>query len=342
MLDTYEAESGFRPTNESDVMLRLRVLAGEIYQERVYARFIMRQMFPSTATGEYLDAHAAQRGLTRKNGTCAVGLVTFYAESEEHGDILIPAGTQVCTNEEQLRFVTDSDAVMSANEQYVAADVHAVQEGSAYNIIVGKIGIMVTPVAGIGAVRNNVRFIGGSDAESDDQLRARIIDSYQNIINGANAAYYRSVAMSVDGVYSASAVGCARGVGTVDVYACGRGALLPAAKIAELQTLLDEKREVNVDVRAVSPTALNTNLYIRLTVAEGYDFDTVAANVRTAVTNYINGLGVGNDLYLSKVGEVVYHIEGVSDYKFLESYGSDTEVPPDRFAKANTITVRDE
>ena len=105
---------------------------------------------------------------------------------------------------------------------------------------------------------------------------------------------------------------------------------------------MNEKREVNVDVRAVSPTAMNINLYIRLTVAEGYDFDTVAANVREAVVDYINGLGIGNDLRLSKVGEVVYHIEGVADYKFLESYGSDREVPLNRFAKANTITVRDE
>lgn len=342
MLDTYEEESGFRPANESDVMLRLRVLAGEIYQERVYAQFIMRQMFPSTATGEYLDAHAAQRGLSRKNGTCAAGNVTFIAASADHGDILIPAGTQLCTGDEMLRFVTDSDTVLASNAQSVIVNAHAAQAGSAYNVIMGKITVMVTPIAGIGVIHNNVKFTGGSDAESDELLRARVIDSYQNIVNGANAAYYRSAAMSVDGVYSASAVGCARGAGTVDVYVCARGATLSAEKIAEIQALLDEKREVNVDVRAVSPAALNINLYIRLTAAEGYDFDTVAANVRTAVVDYINGLGIGNDLLLSKVGEVVYHVEGVADYKFLESYGSDRDVPPNRFARANTITVRDE
>ena len=205
-----------------------------------------------------------------------------------------------------------------------------------------KIGIMITPIPGIGVVKNNVKFTGGSDKESDEQLRERIADSYREISNGANAAYYRSVAMSVDGVYSASAIGCARGTGTVDVYACAKGATLSAEKIAEIQALLDEKREINVDVRAVSPTALNINLYIWLTVAEGYDFDTVAAQVRSAVTDYINGLGIGKDMLLSNVGEVIYHIEGVADYKFLETYGSDHEVPLNRYAKANTITVRDE
>ena len=238
--------------------------------------------------------------------------------------------------------MTDSDTVLGPNDQFVDADAHAAQAGSAYNAVAGKIGIMVTPIPGIASVRNDTKFTGGSDTESDEQLRARVIDSYQNIINSVNAAYYRSVALSVDGVYSASAVGCARGAGTVDVYACARGVTLSAEKIAEIQALLDEKREVNVDVRAVSPTALNINLYIRLTVAEGYDFDTVASHVSAAVTDYINGLGVGNDLLLSKVGEVIYHLEGVADYKFLESYGSDREVPLNRFAKANTITVRDE
>ena len=342
MKQSYTGYAGFTPSDQSDVMIRLRVLAGEIYSERAYAEYILRQMFPSTATGEYLDRHAAERGLTRKPAVKAHGAVAFFPVEQTHGDILIPAGTSLCTNDEQLRYETDSDAVLGANFQSIIVDAHAAQEGSAYNIAMNKIGIMITPIPGIGVVKNNVKFTGGSDKESDEQLRERIADSYREISNGANAAYYRSVAMSVDGVYSASAIGCARGTGTVDVYACAKGATLSAEKIAEIQALLDEKREINVDVRAVSPTALNINLYIWLTVAEGYDFDTVAAQVRSAVTDYINGLGIGKDMLLSNVGEVIYHIEGVADYKFLETYGSDHEVPLNRYAKANTITVRDE
>ena len=342
MLDTYEEESGFRPENESDVMLRLRVLAGEIFRERAYAEFIMRQMFPSTAEGAYLDAHAAQRGLSRKNGTHAVGSAIFSAASEEHDAILIPAGTEIGTTQELLQFVTDSDAVLSAGSQTVSIPVTAAQIGREYNVGSGSFGIIITPVIGIGGVSNNARFTGGTDDETDEELRARVIDSYQNITNGANAAYYRSVAMSVDGVYSASAVGCGRGAGTVDVYVCGAGAALPAAKISELQSLMDEMREVNVDVRVYNATSLGINLYIRLTAAEGYDFNTVAAQVQTAVTEYIDSLGIGHNLWLSEVGEIIYHIEGVAGYKFLESYGSDREVPLTRFAKANNILVRDE
>ena len=340
MLSAYEDESGFRPENESDIMLRMRVLAGEIYRESVYAESIMRQMFPATATGEYLDAHAQQRGLSRKNGTCAGGIVAFTAAEEEHGDILIPAGTEVCTYDDMLRYVTEEDAVLDSESSFVLSRVTSVLPGRAYNAIPGRIRIIVTPVLGISSVVNTSTISGGTDDESDEELRARIVDSYRNVLNGANAAYYRAVAMSVDGVYDASAVGRVRGEGTVNVYASGKGSALSSAVIGSIQALLDEKRELNVDVRAVAATALNINLYIILTVREGYDFDTTAAAAETAVRAYINGLGIGHDLLLSNVGEVVYHIDGVADYKFVESYGSDRTVPLDRFAKANTILVR--
>ena len=342
MLHTYEVESGFRPENESDIMLRLRVLAGEIYSERAYAEFILRQMFPTTAVGEYLDAHAAQRGLSRKGATYATGQVIFSAAAEEHEDILIPAGTVVCTVSEPLRFVTDSDAVLSAGIQNVMVKVTAAQSGSASNVAVGRIGVIVTPVLGIGAVKNSMKFSGGTDDESDESLRNRIIDSYQNITNGANAAYYRSIAMSVDGVYSASVVGCGRGVGTVDVYACSKGGTLSEATLRKIQALLDEVREMNVDVKVFSPTEMSINLYILLTAADGYDFDTVAGEVQTAVENYINNLGIGHDLWLSDVGEVIYHIPGVAGYSFLESYGSDRKVPLSHYTTAGTILVKSE
>ena len=161
MLSTYESESGFRPENESDIMLRMRVLAGEIYRERVYAEYILRQMFPSSATGEYLEAHAAQRGLSRKKGTKAIGSVTFSAADQEHEEVLIPAGTEVSSRDGNLRFVTDSDVVLGSGELSVSADVTAVRIGSAYNVVSNAVCIIVTPVLGVFAVTNDNAFSGG-------------------------------------------------------------------------------------------------------------------------------------------------------------------------------------
>ena len=341
MKDSYAGYAGFTPAEESDIMIRLRVLAGEIYQLRINEDYIARQLFPSTATGDYLDLHAAERGLSRKIATKATGSVTFYPESPTHPDILIPAGTEVCTYTDMKRFVTDSDVTLEENAESVVAGVTAAQAGAAYNARGGTVSIIVTPVAGIGRVYNGMVFSNGTDEESDDELRARIIDSYVNIVNGANAAYYKSLALSVPGVYSASVVGRGRGNGTVDVYLSGRGVPVSSAVKSEVQQLMDDGRELNVDVLVRDPQEVDVSLYIRINVEPGYAFNTVASEVQSAVENYIDGLGIGGDVRLSSVSEVIYHIKGVADFRFVESYGSDRIISDSQYPVADSILVRE-
>ena len=341
MRESYISYAGFTPAEESDIMIRLRVLAGEIYQAQVSADYITRQLFAQTAEGIYLDRHAAERGLTRRAAATASGGVGFFPDSEEHGDILIPSGTVVCTGATLLRYHTTEDAVLHSGESYVYAPVIADAPGAAYNARGGTIDILVTPVMGIGRVYNGSPIANGVDEESDDELRTRIIDSYVNISNGANAAYYKRLAMSVQGVYSASAVGRVRGDGTVSVYLSGRGDAVTAAVKAQVQALLNEGSELNVDVQAVDAEDAEITLYIIMSVLPGYDFDTVAAQVRQAVSDHINGLGIGGDVYLSDIGEVIYHIEGVENYRFLESHGSDRQIGDDTYPYAGTIIVRE-
>jgi uncharacterized phage protein gp47/JayE len=339
MKSAYSSYAGFTPAEESDIMIRLRVLAGEIYQEQANADYIKRQLFPMTAAGEYLDLHAAERGLSRRAATVAAGTVIFCPEEEVHEDILIPAGTVVASAADMRRFITDSDVVLHSGDAQAQAAVTAESPGAAYNARVGTVTVIVTPVLGIGSVANSAAFSGGADIEGDDELRARIVDSYVNITNGANAAYYRRLALSVEGVYSASVVGRGRGNGTVDVYISARGANVSAAVKAQVQALLNEYRELNTDVLARDPQATEVDLYIRLSVAPGYSFDAVKTAVQHAVEDYINGLGVGQDVLLSKIGEVVYHIEGVKDYRFIEAYGSDKLIPDTHYPVADSIIV---
>lgn len=339
MKQSYAGYGGFTPSEESDILIRLRVLAGEIYQLRVNEEYIARQLFPSTAEGEYLDLHAAERGLTRKAATNATGRVNFYPDNPVHPDILIPAGTVVCTYSDMLRFTTDSDMLLEENAASVTVDVTAQAPGAAWNVRAGTVSIIVTPVAGIGRVYNGAVFKNGTDTESDDALRARIIDSYVNIVNGANASYYRSLALSVPGVYSASVIGRARGSGTVNVYISGVGEPVPSAVKQQVQTLMNTGRELNVDVLVCDPEAVDVSIYIRISVEPGYVYSTVAEQVRSAVTDYINALGVGVDVRLSKIGEVVQHIKGVADYRFVDSYGSDRLISDSQYAAADSILV---
>lgn len=339
MLADYRTRSGITPAPESDIMLRLQVLAGEIYKLRVNTEYIRRQLFPTTAQGDYLDAHALERGLTRKPAAKAHGNVTFYRADGNTDSILIPAGTQVGTIRDARRFITQEDATLASGANQILVPVEAAEAGASYNVNGGTITVILTPVAGIGRVYNGSLMRSGADIESDDSLRERLLDSYRNISNGANAAYYRLLAESVTGVYSAGVVGRARGAGTVDVYVCARGGAVSASVLAQVQTLLSQMRELNVDVAARHASVEDINLHIRLKVRDGYAFSDVSAEVRRAVTAYINERGVGGDVLLCDVGEVIFHVEGVASYRFVESYGSDRLISDSAYPAADSILI---
>ena len=98
MKEKYTELSGNIPAENSDIAVRLSVLAGEIYSSLVNMEWVKRQMFVSSAQGEYLDYHAQERGLERRGASYAFGSVIFSVTEPAVTDINIPAGTVVARN----------------------------------------------------------------------------------------------------------------------------------------------------------------------------------------------------------------------------------------------------
>lgn len=320
MVEEYESQAHCKINDESDIMLRLKVLSGELYKQNVHADFVMRQIFVNTATGNYLDMHAQRRGLTRKNAVKAKGEVTFYAEVIPQENLTISAGTVVCTSsDEAIRFITDEDVTMYHNVRTVTAPVTAEIAGKSGNVEAGAVSVIVTPVAGITSVKNLNAFEGGENAESDDNLRNRVLDSYRDISNGTNSVYYKKLAQSVEGVYSAGVYPRARGTGTVNVYVAAKGGPVTSAVLSQVQDIMDVSRELNVDVLVANANKLNYELYIRLEPQDGYDFDDLSITIRNKLCEYINSLGIGVDVLLKDLGDIIYHTDGVKNYSFISS-----------------------
>ena len=97
MSEKYTAESGFEIDPSSDIAIRLRVLAGEIYNAGCSLDWLKRQMFADTATGENLDKLAAQRGIVRKPAKKAEGELIFSVNEPLDYPIEIPEGTVAAT-----------------------------------------------------------------------------------------------------------------------------------------------------------------------------------------------------------------------------------------------------
>lgn len=342
MVEKYEQLSGFAPSNESDIMLRFKVLAGEVYSNTVAAEFIKSQMFPTTATGQYLDKHAIERGLSRKEAQKATGEVTFSLAVPTDSDIVIEQGTIVSTaTTDAKRFETDNTVTLAAGSTSVSVTVTAVQGGADYNVLQNTVTVMVTPPLGVSSVNNAKAFKGGVDRETDDELRSRILYSYQDISNGTNAVYYKRLAESVSGVYSASVVSQARGAGTVNMYIRGKSdSPVNSTHIEKVQQLLDENRELNVDILVLYASPLKVYVSLYMEVEDGYSFDVVSASIKQKVRDYIDTLEVGKPALLCDMGDIIYHTTGVKNYSFRDAYCADVYPTQAQYCTLDEIDIR--
>lgn len=343
MVEKYEELSNVTVNEQSDIMLRLKVLSGELYNSYLALEFIKRQMFVSSATGEYIDKHALSRGIYRKEAKKATGEVTFSVSLPSENDIVIEQGTVVSTSGENIaQYVTDSTVTLYAGSRNITVPVTAVSGGAKFNVVANTVVVMVTPCQGITSVTNAKAIKGGTDRESDDELRERVLYSYRDISNGTNAVYYKRLAQSVNGVYSASVVAGERGAGTLNVYLCGKtNSPINKDIIEEVQVLLDENRELNVDIEVIYATKLAVSYSINLEVKDGYDFETVKAEITEKIGSYIESLGVGNAALLCEIGELIYHTQGVKNYEFPSAFCSDIYPDPNRYCVLSELEINE-
>lgn len=143
------------------------------------------------------------------------------------------------------------------------------------------------------------------------------MESYQRLPNGANAAWYEQTAMGHEGVAAARAVGRARGIGTVDVYIATAAGLPNGTLLAAVQADLQERREIAVDVQVKAPAAVEMDVSAELAVREGADFSAVKAAAEQALASFFSGRRLGGPVLLAELGDLLYHVEGVENYRLL-------------------------
>ena len=340
MKEKYTELTGITPCEESDISLRMRILSGELYSALANAEWLKRQMFPDTAEGEYLEKHANDRGLQRRAASAATGEVTFYLKEALEFPVAVDKGTVVGTQgENPQRFETLESCAIEAGETSVSARVKALREGREGNVLRETVNVLITPPAYIDSVINDLHFTGGADEESDQSLRERIIESFVNVSNGTNCAYYRNVAMQVEGVASASVVPRARGAGTVDIYIASQNTEASQEQVEKAQKLLSELREVNVDVKVIKAEARNVILVPDIVVRDGFEFEDVRRECEEILHDYVSTRGVGGKVLLTEVGELLYHVEGVKQYSFRAAANSNVLCKPNQYPVPYTVTV---
>lgn len=313
---SFEESSGVMLNDGGDMALRFRALAAQLVSLWAQTEFVSRQCFPQTATGEYLDDHAALRGLTRAGAEKAYGVIRFMIGTVRSDDLTVPEGT-VCITDEGTEFVTVAAGHIFAGNRYCDVNAQAAAPGSGGNVPAGSIVHMIAPPTGIEACTNNVAFTGGGDGESDDELRTRVLAGYRSLQNGGNAAYYRSVAMNVGGVAAVNVVPRARGRGTVNVVVASEAGVPSEQLVAEVSAAMEARREICVDVDVSAAAAVNVDVELQVETADGFDGDAVHAAVESALGALCGGANMGHDLLVADIANAVYNTPGVKRYNIV-------------------------
>ena len=316
LLAAFAQRAGFTPEADCDLAVRLYAAAAELQALGIQADWVLDQSFPQTAQGIYLDYHAQMRGITRTAATHAAGTIRFSVQNAPASDLIIASGT-VCMTADEVRFQTTEEAVLAAGELTADVMAEALEPGRSGNAAAGTIRILTACPVGITGCTNPAPFTGGSDQEDDESLRGRILESYQRLPNGANAAWYEQTAMSHSGVAAAKAVGKARGIGTVDVYIATEAGLPGAELLQEVQADLQERREIAVDVDVLAPEAEEVDITAELAVREEVEFSAVKSAVEQALTGFFSGRRLGKAVLLAELGDLIYHVDGVENYRLL-------------------------
>lgn len=316
LLASFAEKAGFQPEEGCDLAVRLYAAAAQLQALEIQGEWVLDQSFPQTAQGEYLDRHGVMRGLTRTAAAKAVGTLRFSVSTAPAADLTVPADT-VCMTADEVRFRTTAAGTLAAGTLSVDVPAEAVEAGSGGNVVAGAVSILTACPVGITACTNPAAFTSGRDQEDDAGFRRRILESYQRLPNGANAAWYEQTAMSHDGVAAARAVGRARGIGTVDVYIATTAGVPDGTLLAAVQADLQEKREIAVDVQALAPEAETVDVTVQVAVAENQSFAAVKAAVEAAVSGFFSGELLGKAVRLAELGDRIYQVEGVENYHLL-------------------------
>lgn len=273
-----------------------------------YIDWLSRQLLPDTAETEWLDRHG-NIWLTNADGSVGRKVATYASGSVKFTGIdgsIVPQGTQL----EGIDVNYETTEEVTIGPGAVEAAVVALSSGVIGNRESGETLSVIGVVSGVDTSVEIVSLIGGTDEESDEELRARILFRIQRPPMGGDKDDYELWTRAVAGVTRAWAAPNEMGIGTVtirflmeDLYPENYGVPMQE-DIDTVGAYIDTKRPVAVkDIFVVAPIIQP----IDLTIASLSD-DTTAVRARieaSLLEMFEQRSAPGQTIYRSWVDEAI-------------------------------------
>lgn len=337
LMARFQELTGVTPMGEGDLAVRFYAVAAELYSLYVQGEWVRAQCFPQSAVGESLERHAALRGVTRRAAEHAEGVIRFYLDEVREESIPVEKGT-VCLTAEERRFETVEEGIIQAGTLYVDVPARAVAAGEAGNAAPGTILSMVVAPAAVSSCINPEAFAGGRDEEGDDALRQRVLETYARLANGANAAYYKQMALSFGAVASAQVVPRSRGVGTVDVVVAVQSGVPEQELLDEIKAHIQSMREIAVDVEVLSPEEVTVDMELSIEVEKGYDAAEVSGLAEESLRGWFTGERLGENVLRARLTSLIFGLDGVANCTVIRPE-EDVAIGATQLPALGTLTV---
>ena len=289
-----------------------RMSAGTEHGLYGYLDWLARQLMPDTAEEEHLERWASIWGVSRKAAGPASGDVSITGTP----GAVLPEGT-ICLRSDAVRYAVVSDATVGEDGTGTAF-LSAVDAGTAGNAPIGTILALASPVSGLDSqTQATDGLTGGTDEETDESLKSRLLAIIQRTPMGGTQADYEQWALEVPGVTRAF-VTQEMGRGTVTVRFMMDGTYPDGVpKDGDRQAVaahIETVRPVTADVYVVLPVADPLNLRLRITPDTAALRLAAEANLWAAVRR---DAVPGGTIFLSRLHEALSLTEKEEDHVII-------------------------
>jgi uncharacterized phage protein gp47/JayE len=298
-----------------------------------YVDWLSLQLLPDTAETEWLDRHGniwlvnADGSTGRKMATLATGTAQFQGLVD---GTVVPTGTQLqsgvgfpvgfSSSNSMVTFETLEDITTSASG-VVSGNIRALDAGSFGNLPDGS-GLSIYPIIpGVSGLAFAYGLTNGTDTETDDELRARILQRIQNPPMGGDTADYVAWALAVPGVTRAWA-NVEMGIGTMtvrfmmdDLRASDDG-WPNQGDINTVADYIDQKRPVTVkDCYVLAPI----KQFIDVTIADlNPDTEECKAEIEAQLQNLLFRMAApGQTIYSAWISAAIMQAPSVISFNLI-------------------------
>lgn len=323
-----------------------------IYDAIAPAAYVMAEMslnvadtvlntFTQTASGEYLDYRAEERGLTREQATFTQLTATL---TDANGQPLVAdIGDRFASiGVEPVYYKLTKLSNVSGQ-----ATLTAETAGEVGNSYIGQL-LPISAIAGFGNAVVNEVIIPARNAETDDELRERLLTSNEVIAFGGNVADYIKFIVDMEDVAAVQVYPTWNGGGTV------KAVILNNQYLAPSQTLIDQVKNaidpvnssgngygiapVGHTVTIVAPVLRTINVGVTINTTPTVTVEDVRQKVEQAIDEYFNSVrekwgDINADdrtytvtLYRSQIIVALLKVDGVTNATNVTFDGEDNDI----------------